>query len=342
MFKEVGNLQTVIETYQGLQTKSLNMSNGMMAMSSQIAGSTIVFLGFDSSRNIRTVSINIGSEPWEDAQIKALPKWSGAIVKMEYKEKLGPLSSQYFLTIIQGDEDYGDLFETVIQNLLDHLQLQESGNLFAIVYKVFERWKSFFKRGGFKKLSDEQQRGLLGELMLISRWIELNPGQPPLLIDSWNGPSKCRIDFAAQRSGIEIKTSIDKLRKSIRISNEKQLQVTDAVNRIYLYVFYLELSKTHGITLDEMVEKVREKLASYSQGLLLKFNDLLTELGFKDGEYSDLKYNIIEEEAYKVNEEFPQIKTSLLPLGINHVSYNVDLSHCQSYKIPVSDIYNLI
>lgn len=335
-------MPTVLSLYKQLQEKTSNTSSGMMAMSSLVANETVLFFGFDKSRNIRSILINIGEKPWEEDQLKALPKWSGAVVKMEYFEKLGPLSRQYFLTVTQGDEEFGDLFETIIQNLVDYIRISDSEELFTTVYKVFERWKSFFKRGGFKKLTDEQQRGLFGELFLINQWIELNPGQPPLLINSWNGPTKGRIDFATQRSGIEIKTTLDRLSKTIRISNEKQLQTTDAVENIYLYVCYLELSKTHGTTLDELVEKVRERLYSFSQGLVLKFDELLHDLGYKAGEYGEIKINVTDEEAYKVRDDFPQIQVKALALGISHVSYNVDLSHCDSFRITVEDIYNLI
>jgi hypothetical protein len=335
-------LNDVKSAFEQLRKNASNMTDGMMAMSSLVVSNTILFLGFDSSRNIRNLLINIGETKWDDEQMRALPRWKGAIVRMEYKEKIGPLTNQYFLTITQGDEEFGDLFETIIQNLVDYLTLSESEELFTTVYKVFERWKSFFKRGGYKKLTEDQQRGLFGELYLINKWTELNPGKPPLLIDSWYGPTKGRIDFLAQRSGIEIKTSIDRLSKTVRISNEKQLQTTDAVNVIYLYVTFLEISNTHGTTLDEIVELLRNKLSAYSLSLLLKFNEMLHELGYKSGEYAEIKLNVTEEEVYQINEGFPRVKASSLPKGINNVSYNIDLSHCESFKVDIDKIYTLI
>lgn len=335
-------MKSVSEIFEQLVKKSSSISDGMMATSSEVINEVIIFMAYDISRDLRTIYIHIGESPWEEDQVNALPKWIGALVKMEYIKQLGPLKNQYFLAITQGDQEFGDLFETVIQNLMDNLSISQNEELFTIVYKVFERWKSFFKRGGYKKLTEEQQRGLFGELRLINDWIEINDRQPPLLIDSWLGPTKGRLDFVTQRTGVEIKTSLEKLTKSVRISNEQQLQETEAVRDIYLYVYFIEPSKTHGISLDEIIEIVKDKLSQFSQGLVVKFDELLQGLGYKQGDYSDIKYNIIREEAYKISQGFPRINKSDLALGISNVSYSIDLTHCEDYKISIEDIYNLI
>lgn len=314
----------------------------LMTMSSLVVNETIIFFAYDYTSKLRSVYIDIGEVPWDEDQVRALPVWSGASVQIEWRKNIGPLFNRYFLTVTQNKEDFGDLYEMVIQNLIENIQTSASEALFAIVYKVFERWKSFFKKGGFKRLSDEQQRGLFGELHLISQWINSHPGQPPLLIESWTGPAKGRIDFVGKKAGIEIKTTLDTLTRNIRISNEKQLQPTKAVQDIYLYVCYLEQSKTHGITLDEITEKVKYQLYNYSHGLALKFEELLYDVGYKTGDYNEVRFSVSEEAAYKVNGQFPQINAKELPLGVNRVSYNIDLSHCEPFRTEVQDIYSLI
>ena len=72
---------------------------------------------------------------------------------------------------------------------------------------------------------------------------------------------------------MEIKTSTEGLRKEIKISNEKQLSLTDTVRNLYLYVCFIEINQTEGATLQEIVDRIREILVERSQRLLLRFND---------------------------------------------------------------------
>ena len=125
--------------------------------------------------------------------------------------------------------------------------------------------------------------------------MERFPNQPPLLIENWEGPTSGRIDFKNHKYGVEIKTSTEGLRKEIKISNEKQLSLTDTVRNLYLYVCFIEINQTEGATLQEIVDRIREILVERSQRLLLRFNDLLLEMGFKDGEYVDKLFFVHEE-----------------------------------------------
>lgn len=270
----------------------------------------IMFAGIDPANHHRRLYIDLGPGGWDEDQEKALPKWRGMSVKVEYFEKLSLLKEHYFLVIRQEDEQSPEIFELVLQNLADHLAVaEEEGSLFSTVYKVLDRWRTFFQRGGFKRLSEEQQRGLFGELWFINEWLEKHPGQPPLIIEHWEGPTKGRIDFKGTRCGIEIKTIIEKLSKTIKISNENQLKLNEAVSSIYLYVCFLEQSRTHGLSLQELA------------GQALYFME--------------------KTEVYEAGEKFPRLIKEHLPKGISHVSYNIDLTHCSAHEKRLETIYQL-
>ncbi|MCY7705922.1 PD-(D/E)XK motif protein [Bacillus safensis] len=302
----------------------------------------IMFAGIDPANHHRQLYIDLGPGGWDEDQEKALPKWRGMSVKVEYFEKLSLLKEHYFLVIRQEDEQSPEIFELVLQNLADHLAVaEEEGSLFSTVYKVLDRWRTFFQRGGFKRLSEEQQRGLFGELWFINEWLEKHPGQPPLIIEHWEGPTKGRIDFKGTRCGIEIKTIIEKLSKTIKISNENQLKLNEAVSSIYLYVCFLEQSRTHGLSLQELAGQVRVKLAERSERIALIYSDLLTDLGFREEEYEDVLYFMEKTEVYEAGEKFPRLIKEHLPKGISHVSYNIDLTHCSAHEKQLETIYQL-
>lgn len=302
--------------------------------------SPIMFVGIDPVNHHRQLYIDLGTEAWDDNQETALPKWKGMSVKVEYFEKIFLLKKHYFLVIRQEDES-SEIFDVVLQNLAEHLVAEKQESLFSTVYKVLDRWRSFFQRGGFKRLSEEQQRGLFGELWFINEWLDKYPGQPPLIIEQWEGPTKGRIDFKGSRCGLEIKTVIDKLSKTIKISNENQLKLSQAVSSIYIYVCFLEQSRTHGMSLQELAGQVRSKLAERSERIALIYSDLMTDLGFREEEYGDTLFFIEKTEVYEAGEEFPRLLKEHLPKGISHVSYNIDLTHCSEYEKDPETIYQM-
>ncbi|WML57760.1 PD-(D/E)XK motif protein [Neobacillus sp. PS2-9] len=299
----------------------------------------VLFAGIDAGNYHRQLYIDLGENPWEEEQLLSLPKWRGLSIKQEFFKKLFLLDGHYFLVIKQEDEQSNEIFEAVLQNLVDHLIINQKDSIFSTTYSVLDRWRAFFQRGGFRNLSEEQQRGLFGELWFINEWLDKFPGQPPLVVEQWEGPTKGRIDFKGSKCGLEIKTVNEKLTKSIKISNENQLKLSEAVSSIYLYVCYLEQSKTHGTSLQDLVVKVREKIASRSERIALIFNDLLTDLGFREEEYADTYYFVEKVEVYEAGENFPRLIKENLPKGISHVTYNIDLTHCSDFERDSEEIY---
>lgn len=304
------------------------------------AEKTILFAGVDTTSMNRQLYIDLGFESWEMDQLKALPKWRGLSIQIEYYEKLALLRGHYFLVLRQEAEQGTEIFEVVLQNLVDHLQLKEPNeSIFSVIYKVLDRWRVFFQKGGYRKLTEEQQRGLFGELWYIRDWLNRFPTSPPIIINQWEGPISGRVDFKHSNHGVEIKTAMNKLTKTIKISNENQLILTNAMSSIYLYVCFIELSKTHGISLQELVKEVRKEIASRSDRMLLKFNDLLEDLRFKENDYADEFFFVEKVEVYEASADFPRILKENLPKGISHVSYSIDLTHCTDFEREVDVVF---
>lgn len=300
----------------------------------------VIFAGVDGGNFQRQLYIDLGKSTWEKEHLNALPKWRGLSIKIEYYEKLFTLKNHYFLVLRQEDEQSTDIFDVLLQNLVDHLTVMKpEDSLFSAIHHVLDRWRAFFQRGGFRKLSEEQQRGLFGELWFINEWLDRHPGEPPLVIEQWEGPTMGRIDFKGSQCGLEIKTVLDKLSKTIKISNENQLKLTDAVTSIFLYVCFLEQSKTHGMSLEELAKQVHEKIALRSERIALVFNDMLTDIGFRQDEYGDVLYFLEKVEVYEAVEEFPRLLKDHLPKGISHVTYNIDLTHCAEYERDADVVY---
>ncbi|MED3311236.1 hypothetical protein COK59_04675 [Bacillus thuringiensis] len=300
-----------------------------------------ILIGVDLLNLQRRIYVDITNENWDEEQLKSFPKWRGIDIGQEYFSQIGPLKEKNFLVISQIVEDGEEIFERVLQNLVDHILIEEESPLYTVIYEVLDRWHNFFKRKWDAKLNLEEEMGLFGELYYIDKWLEKFPNEPPLIIKDWKGPLKNRIDFVGKNSGVEIKTVIPKIRDEVKISNEKQLELNPVTNKLFLYVLKIEVNDSIGKSLQNIIEVIEEKLIERAPSLAVKFKDLLLEVGVMSEEYDEHYFFVHEEIAYNANKEFPKLTSENLPLGITNVSYSIDLSHCNSFKVSLEEIFNL-
>jgi hypothetical protein len=300
-----------------------------------------LLIGIDLLNLQRRIYIDITSENWEEDQLKSFPKWRGISIGQEYFTQIGPLKEKNFLVISQIVEDSEEIFERVLQNLVDHILIKEELSLYTVVYKVLDRWHNFFKKKWDSKLTLEEEIGLFGELYYINRWLEYFPQEPPLIIKDWKGPLKNRIDFVTKNSGVEIKTVTPKIRDEIKISNERQLEINPVIDTLFLYILKVEVNETTGYSLQHMIETIEAQLVNRAPSLAVKFKDLLLEVGVISDDYDKNYFFVHEELGFNASEEFPKLTSKNLPTGINNVSYSIDLSHCKSFKVQLEDVFNL-
>jgi len=300
-----------------------------------------ILIGIDLLNLQRRIYIDITNEQWDEEQLKSFPKWRGIEIEQEYFSQIGPLKEKIFLVIAQAVEDTEEIFERVLQNLVDHILSEEELPLYTVIYEVLDRWHNFFKRKWDAKLTLEEEMGLFGELYYINRWLEFFPQEPPLIIKEWKGPLKNRIDFVSKNSGVEIKTIAPRIRDEIKISNEKQLELNPVIDTLFLYVLKIEVNDSVGKSLQNMIEIIEEQLINRAPSLAVKFKDLLLEVGVISEDYDKNYFFVHEELAYNAAEEFPKITSKSLPTGISNVSYSIDLSHCKKFEISVENIFEL-
>jgi len=301
-----------------------------------------IFAGIEPKSLEKIFIILLGKDPLNRDQINILPQWKGLSLKFEYRDKIGPYSNQFYIILKQEVDQDEEIFQFILQNIFETLQLKENEeSLYVLLFKTLEKWKTFFSRGGFKKLNEEQQQGLFGEVYFIKKCIEYDPNHLPIIINNWEGPLSNKIDFLHSNSAIEIKTTKLKINKSVKISSEHQLMLNKSINRILLYVCFIEKSKSFGYTLDEMINYVREQIGPISQDLLLQFNEYLIQVGYRDGEYDSILYEVNSVELYEVKEGFPRITPETFNSVISNVSYNINLKACEQYLLEEEVAYRI-
>jgi hypothetical protein len=202
-------------------------------------------------------------------------------------------------------------------------------------------WQGLFEKIPAEGLSEEKQRGLLGELLVLEtlflpRLSEIEA------VCAWTGPDPAHQDFIRGGMAVEVKTSLAKRHARIQIANEKQLD--DRPHEVLLLAFLrLDESATHGDSLPAAVARVRQRLGS-APGATQALDDRLAMSGYLDvhaPRYVRNRWQCSERRYFRVEGDFPRLTEANLPAGVGDIRYSIiadDLSEHEILEDEVSAI----
>lgn len=200
-------------------------------------------------------------------------------------------------------------------------------------------WQYFMKRNRMIGLTKEEQRGLIGELLFLDKFL-LQKYDALEALGFWLGPDGDVQDFSINDKRIEVKTCSSPSKNEVKISSAEQLYKVGC--DIFLVVFYLSVAsrETNGAL---SLYGIAKKLADY----LLKQNIVAYELFIQKlasvGMYIDEMYNedfvlCSEVKSFRVSDKFPKITPNMLPDGINKVVYTINLNMATQYLVDSDDV----
>ena len=197
------------------------------------------------------------------------------------------------------------------------------------------RWHHLLRGGGDGRLSKEEQKGLIGELLIIERLLEsLSPHDA---VSSWRGPLGAPKDFEVGRCSIEAKARRGAAKPHVLISSEHQLDIS-GVDELFLFIAELDQAQSEdsdGFTVTEIAQRLHTHIAGIDNESAGIFESLLCAAGFSwDDNYSDTKWLRGPERYYAVSEGFPCITVSSFPAGVLNVRYSITLSEIESFRVP--------
>jgi hypothetical protein len=245
------------------------------------------------------------------------------------------------ITFILLDNELDEVFALFIENIYESINnLDNESMVINQTLDSIAKWKKLFDKIKSTLLTEEEQKGLIGELLFISESIE-NKVSKDTIIENWFGPDYYNKDFIINNKGFEIKTTTQD-RPTIKISSEQQLDKQD-LNILYLIQYNLEETKSNGFTLPELINKISLEI-TVNYILKSRFDEKLIQIGYnhEDSAKYDRKYKLIEKNVYNVNDNFPKITKSTLPKGIFNSIYNIEILVLDEFKIETLNNYNLI
>lgn len=196
------------------------------------------------------------------------------------------------------------------------------------------RWHRLLRGARSGKLSEEEQKGLIGELLLMQKHLFPSIGFESA-VKSWTGPLNAPKDFEIGSICIEVKSRRAGASPHVAISTQNQLD-TDGIESLFLHVADITGTgedDSKGITVAEVSRKIYEEIRKHDAPLADIFEERLFATGFDwQHDYSDQKWLAGSERLFKVDSDFPRITSKMCPSGVADVKYKVALRECEPFR----------
>jgi hypothetical protein len=241
-------------------------------------------------------------------------------------------SLRLFRLTLQQDQEW-ELFHALSEDILNaSFAAGTSQGAVEAILRRLDRWQRFLAKDRRGLLTEQEIRGLFGELAFLHD--ELLPRFGARAIGFWNGPKGSPQDFAVGSIPIEVKTRTTSAPARITISSPDQLW--PALPEMYLAVYPIAESPTPGVgrSLAGVVELLRQRLSSGAHRDT--FEEKLESVGYFDlPEYEAEVFLLGTLETFRVVDGFPRILPSAVPDGVDDVRYNLHLDRCRTFAAPI-------
>lgn len=225
-----------------------------------------------------------------------------------------------------------ELFETLCRDVVDCAE-QAKTEADALTRAIGRtcRWHHLLRGGRGDGLSEEEQKGLIGELTVLE-WLAGVIG-PRATITGWTGPMGSPKDFEFYGHCVEVKARRTAAQPYVQILNEFQLaDVLD--HRLWLSVVAVDkVAEPFGNSLDFFVDRVASRFRSGDADLELLWETAISATGYRvEDDYSAARWVVGDPAWYDVRDGFPRVD---LPLraGVGSLKYAIALAACEPFKI---------
>lgn len=197
------------------------------------------------------------------------------------------------------------------------------------------RWHHLLRGGAGGRLSEDEQKGLIGELIVLERHL-LARLSPAGSLAAWRGPLGAPKDFEVGRTGIEAKARRGAATPYVLITSEHQL---DGEGCDHLFLHVVDLSHAPdgaatAFTVIDIARRIRDAIAESDTAAVDAFENLLAAAGLRwDDDYSDFKWLEGPSRIYSVGEGFPRVTAHAIATGVSNVRYSISLVECERFAV---------
>lgn len=283
-----------------------------------------------------------GPDPALAMQVAELPQVGPELPKLRNLE-VGLQSTQEsaVLYLRLRDRTQVGLFQTLCMDIIaasDGAD-DERDALRRAIQRTY-RWHHLLEGGKMEALSEEAQKGLIGELQILD--MLLDRMVPSDAIAAWTGPLGAPKDFELSENCIEVKARRGGSQPFVSISNEYQL--ADVVGSgVWLAVLSVDRAEAQkGLTLRETVDALKAKIVAQQHSALFDLERKLDAVGYDAAhDYSRWPWNAGPMRYYSVTSSFPRIASPVVG-GVSRVKYTLSLEACESFVVDTETVLKRI
>jgi hypothetical protein len=206
------------------------------------------------------------------------------------------------------------------------------------------RWHHLLRGGGGGLLRPEEQKGLIGELLVLEHHLLPVVGAEPA-VAAWRGPLSAPQDFVHGSVAVESKATSTSDSGSVIVSSEAQLS-EERYSTLFLHLSVLDPADpdTAGsFTVTEVAARVRATLAAAGENVVLRVDALFSAAGFRpEDDYSDYAWTGGERSIYRVAGAFPRLTAANIPPGVSEVSYTVRLPLDDTFLVSPRELHEAL
>jgi hypothetical protein len=234
-----------------------------------------------------------------------------------------------------------DLFLTLCLDIIDAAETKsEEKAAVAVAVARTWRWHYLLRGGADRRLSPEEQKGLIGELLTL-RDLVLPVLSPRESVLSWQGPFGSAQDFRIGNVAIETKASRGRGSRTISVSSEYQLEPA-GLHALFLHVVELDSTTAddeQSLTVTSLALELRATIEAGDVSVIPEYLHRLEAAGLRpEDDYSDSNWTILGSMVARVSEQFPRIGVSTLQPGISSVTYVATISECQRFAVSSEEV----
>ena len=233
------------------------------------------------------------------------------------------------------DASQRDLFYRLCLDIIEASAAAKSeAEAVALTLARTWRWHHLLRGGSNGLLSPEEQKGLIGELLVLERLLSLFP--PGEAVAGWRGPLGAPKDFEVGRVWIEAKARRGAATPYVAVSSEFQLE-TEGADALFLHVADLDQAPSNVLSkfsLTDIAQRIRASIELSDQLAADRFDSLLAAAGFAWGDdYSESLWVRGADRIFLIADEFPRITPTSFATGVLNVHYAVSLPACEPFRV---------
>jgi Putative PD-(D/E)XK family member, (DUF4420) len=257
------------------------------------------------------------------------PRLNGLEVTLERRASDG---ARLVLTL--QDREHFDIFRALCEQLLRATAGLARGASASGLRQVLRRladWHEMLRRRRDDLLSVPERIGLAGELLFL-RDVILPRLSPADAAASWRGGHRDEQDFAVGHCQFEIKTQLSTTDQRLLIASEAQLDTAGSLLLLCHQGLAASPPAADVFTLNSLVASLSVAFDAAGASAKDIFDAGLEAWGYSRHEdYDQPGWVLTDRRLFEVRDGFPRIVPTMLPPGVQKVSYELLLRDCEPF-----------